>query len=79
MPIKIFLAVTTKSGKEKEVQMRLRAIDGVTLSCSITEGHYNVVAMVEVPSLDEYRSFSVDRVSLVPNIDDYTSFIIMEE
>jgi DNA-binding Lrp family transcriptional regulator len=79
MPVKIFLAVTTKSGKAKEVQKNLRAIGGVILTCSISTGVYDVVAIVEVPSLDDYRSFSIDKVSSVPNVVDYTSFIIMDE
>ena len=79
MPIRVFLAVVTKQGKAKEVQRNLRAIDDVVLACSVSDGEYNVVAMVEVPSLDDYRSFSIDKVSAVPNIVDYTSFIIMDQ
>ena len=79
MPVKVFLAVTVKSGKAKEVQKNLRAIDEVILSCSVSDGQYDVVAIVEVTSLDDYRSFSIDKVSSVPNIADYTSFIIMDE
>ncbi len=79
MPIKVFLAVVTKPGKEKEVQKNLRTIDEVTLACSVSDGLYNVVAMIEVKTLDDYRTFSIDRVSTVPNIIDYTSFIIMEQ
>jgi DNA-binding Lrp family transcriptional regulator len=79
MPIKVFLAVVTKPGKAKEVQKNLRAIDEVTLACSVSDGLYHVVAMIEVPTLDEYRTFSIDKVSAVPNILDYTSFIIMDQ
>ncbi|MFW9965441.1 MAG: Lrp/AsnC family transcriptional regulator [Candidatus Sifarchaeia archaeon] len=79
MPIKVFLAVVTKSGKEKEVQKNLRSIDEVTLACTVSDGLYNVVAIIEVPTLDEYRTFSIDKVSAVPNVLDYTSFIIMDE
>ncbi|MFW9965268.1 MAG: Lrp/AsnC ligand binding domain-containing protein [Candidatus Sifarchaeia archaeon] len=78
MSIKVFLAVVTKSGKEKEVQKNLRAIDEVKLACSVSDGLYDVVAMIEVLTLDEYRTFSIDKVSAVPNIIDYTSFIIMD-
>ncbi len=79
MPIKVFLAVVTKPGKEKDVQKNLRAIDEVTLACSVSDGLYNVVAMIEVKTLDDYRTFSIDKVSSVPNIIDYTSFIIMDQ
>ena len=79
MPVKVFLAVRTKPGKSKEVQKNVRAIDEVTLACSVADGIYDVVAIVEVPSLDEYRTFSIDKVSGVSNILDYTSFIIMDQ
>jgi len=79
MPIKVFLAATVKPGKAKEVQKNLRAIDEVVLACSVSDGPYNVVAMVEVSSLDDYRTFSIDKVSAVSHMLDYTSFIIMDE
>ena len=79
MPIKIFLGVKVKSGKAKEVQKNLRTIDEVVLVCSVSDGLFDVVAMVEVTTLDDYRSFSIDKVGVVPNIIDYTSFIIMDE
>ena len=79
MPVKIFLTVVAKSGKAKDVQKNLRALDEVVLACSVSDGQYDIVAMVEVSSLDDYRSFSIDRVASVPNITDYTSFIIMDE
>ena len=79
MPIKIFLGVTVKSGKAKEVQKNLRTIDEVVLVCSVSDGLFDVVAMVEVTTLSDYRTFSIDKVAVVPHIDDYTSFIIMDE
>ena len=79
MPIKVFLAVNIKSGKAKEVQKSLKDIDVVQLACVVTDGEYDIVALIEVSSLDEYRTFSIDKVSGIPHITDYTSFIIMDE
>ncbi len=79
MAIKIFLGINVKSGKAKEVQKNIRAIDEVVLVCSVSDGLFDVVAMVEVTTLADYRTFSIDKVAVVPNIDDYTSFIIMDE
>lgn len=79
MPVKVFLAATVKPGKAKEVQKNLRAFDEVVLACSVADGIYDIVAMVEVTSLDDYRAFSIDKVSSVHNIIDYTSFIIMDQ
>ena len=79
MPVKVFLAAIVKPGKAKEVQKNLRAIEEVVLVCSVSDGPYDIVAMVEVSSLDDYRTFSIDKVSLVQHMIDYTSFIIMDE
>lgn len=79
MPVKVFFAATVKPGKAKEVQKNLRAIDEVVLACSVSDGIYDIVAMVEVISLDDYRTFSIDKVSAIPNVIDYTSFIIIDQ
>jgi DNA-binding Lrp family transcriptional regulator len=79
MPVKIFLAVNAKSGKEKQVQAALKKFEEVTLSCCVSDGPYDVVALVEVLSLEEYKTFSIDRVSSIPHIIDYTSFISMDQ
>ena len=79
MPVTIFLAVNVKSGKEKQVQTALKNFEEVTLACAVSAGPYNVVALVEVPSLDEYKSFSIDKVGKLQHITDYTSFIAMDQ
>jgi DNA-binding Lrp family transcriptional regulator len=79
MPVKVFLATTVKPGKAKEVQKDLKAIEEVVLACSVSDGIYDVVAMVEVSTLDDYRNFSIDIVSTVRHILDYTSFIIIDQ
>ena len=79
MPVKVFFAATVKPGKAKEVQKNLRSIDEVVLACSVSDGIYDIVAMVEVISLDDYRTFSIDKVSAIPNVIDYTSFIIIDQ
>jgi DNA-binding Lrp family transcriptional regulator len=79
MPVTIFLAVNVKSGKEKQVQTALKKFEEVTLVCAISAGPYDVVALVEVDSLEDYKTFSIDRVGKLPNITDYTSFISMDQ
>ena len=79
MPVTIFLAVNVESGKERQVQAALKKFDEVTLVCSVSAGPYDVVALVEVPSLEVYKEFSVDRVSKLSYITDYTSFIAMDQ
>jgi DNA-binding Lrp family transcriptional regulator len=79
MPVKIFLAVNVKSGKEKQVQGSIKKFEEVTLACCVSDGPYDVVALVEVPTLEEYKAFSIDKVSSLQHITDYTSFITIDQ
>ncbi|MHA2025066.1 MAG: Lrp/AsnC family transcriptional regulator [Candidatus Thorarchaeota archaeon] len=79
MPVKIFLAVNVKSGKGKEVQGNIKKFEEVTLVCSVSAGTYDIVAFVEVPTLEEYKAFSIDKVSSLQDITDYTSFITIDQ
>ncbi|MFW9811591.1 MAG: Lrp/AsnC family transcriptional regulator [Candidatus Thorarchaeota archaeon] len=79
MSVTIFLAVNVQSGKEQKVQAALKKFNEVTLACAVSAGPYDVVALVEIPSLEEYKAFSIDRVSTIPHITDYTSFIVMDQ
>ena len=79
MPIKVFLAINTKKGHAEDIQSKLTKYDEVTLVCTVKNGIYDVVAIVDVDSLENYRNFSIDKVGKLPNIDDYTSFIILGE
>ncbi|MFW9810197.1 MAG: Lrp/AsnC ligand binding domain-containing protein, partial [Candidatus Thorarchaeota archaeon] len=79
MPVRIFLAINVKEGRAKQVQSNLKKFDWVTLACSVSNGPYDVVAFVEVPSLEEYKEFSVDKVSTLQYVTDYTSFITIEQ
>jgi DNA-binding Lrp family transcriptional regulator len=79
MPIKIFLAITTKKGHAEDIHSRLTKFDEVTLACLVKNGIFDIVAIVEVESLETYRLFSIDKIGKLPFIDDYTSFITLGE
>ena len=79
MPIKVFLAIITKKGHAEDIQSRLTKHNEVTLVCTVKNGIFDVVAIVDVDSLENYRNFSIDKVGKLPNIEDYTSFIILGE
>jgi len=79
MPIKVFLAINTKKGHAEDIQSRLTKYNEVTLVCTVKNGIFDVVAIVDVESLENYRNFSIDTVGKFPNIEDYTSFIILGE
>ncbi len=79
MPIKVFLAINTKKGHAEDIQSKLTKYNEVTLVCTVKNGIFDVVAIVDVESLENYRVFSIDKVGRLPNIEDYTSFIILGE
>jgi len=79
MPIKVFLAINTKKGHAEDIQSRLTKYNEVSLVCTVKNGIFDVVAIVDVESLENYRNFSIDTVGKFPNIEDYTSFIILGE
>jgi len=79
MPIKVFLAINTKKGYAEDIQSKLTKFNEVTLVCTVKNGIFDVVAIVDVGSLELYRIFSIDKVGKMPHIEDYTSFIILGE
>ncbi|MFX1482647.1 MAG: Lrp/AsnC family transcriptional regulator [Promethearchaeota archaeon] len=79
MPVKIFLAVKAKEGRADQVQHSLKKLEEVIMVCTVSDGPYDVVALVEVPTLEEYKSFSIDKVGSVHHVIDYTSFIAIEQ
>ncbi|MFW9920167.1 MAG: Lrp/AsnC ligand binding domain-containing protein [Candidatus Thorarchaeota archaeon] len=79
MPIKVFLAINTKKGHAEDIQSRLTKYNEVSLVCTVKNGIFDVVAIVDVDSLENYRNFSIDKVGKLPNLEDYTSFIILGE
>jgi DNA-binding Lrp family transcriptional regulator len=79
MPIKVFLAIKAKKGHIEDTRARLTRFDEVTLACIVKDGVFDIVAIVDVESLELYRMFSIDKVGKIPFIEDYTSFIILDE
>ncbi len=78
MPVRIFLAVNAKEGRAKKIQDSLRNFEEVVLVCTVANGPYDVVAIVDVKSLEDYKSFSIDKVGSLSDVYDYTSFITID-
>lgn len=79
MPIKVFLAISCGRGRIREVQKQLRKFEEITTICIVENGQFDLVAFVDVESLEDYRNFSIDKVGRLPHIDDYTSFVTLAE
>jgi len=74
MVVKVFLVLNTEPGRLDEIHATLKEFDEVVFSCPVENGPYDIVAMVEVESLDGYRVL-IERVAAIPNTVDFSSFI----
>ncbi|MHA1960508.1 MAG: Lrp/AsnC family transcriptional regulator [Candidatus Thorarchaeota archaeon] len=75
MAIRIFLTIRVEEGMAEAVRQKLAEFPEVQESYRVVTGGYNVVAFVEVKTMDRYRSFSVDQVGTISGVIDYTSFL----
>jgi len=74
MVVKVFLVVTAEAERLDKIHVTLNAFDEVVFSCLVENGPYDIVAMVEVDSLDGYRSL-IEKVAAIPHTEDFSSFI----
>lgn len=74
MVVKVFLVVNAESERLNKIHSTLKAFDEVVFSCLVENGPYDIVALVEVESLDGYRSL-IEKVASIPHTEDFSSFI----
>ncbi|MHA1136189.1 MAG: Lrp/AsnC ligand binding domain-containing protein [Candidatus Thorarchaeota archaeon] len=74
MVVKVFLIVNAKPERLKEIHKILKGFDEVVFSCLVENGPYDIVAMIEVDTLDGYRPL-IEKVASIPHTDDFSSFI----
>jgi DNA-binding Lrp family transcriptional regulator len=74
MVVKVFLVVNAKPEQRDEIHMILKGFDEVVFSCLVENGPYDIVAMVEVDTLDGYRPL-IEKVATIPHTEDFSSFI----
>ena len=74
MVVKVFLVVNTEPGRLDEIYNTLKNFDEVVFSCPIESGPFDIVAMVEVDTLDGYRVL-IEKVAAIPHTVDFSSFI----
>ncbi len=75
---RIFVAIKTVVGKAESVRQSLRSEQMVREACTVYSGPYDVVILVDVPSLEEYQKFVLYTLPRINGISDYESFITME-
>ncbi|MGY5880027.1 MAG: Lrp/AsnC ligand binding domain-containing protein [Candidatus Thorarchaeota archaeon] len=74
MVVKVFLVINTEPGRLDEIYANLKGFDEVVFACPIENGPFDIVAMVEVESLEGYRVL-IERVAAIPHTVDFSSFI----
>ncbi|NWF94587.1 MAG: Lrp/AsnC family transcriptional regulator [Candidatus Thorarchaeota archaeon] len=75
MPFRVFVAVKTSAAKMEQVRRYLREQRVVSQACSVYTGPYDIIAVVDVDSLDDYRRFALYDLPRIDGIEDYESFI----
>ena len=77
MAVRIFLMVKVEPGYTDKIISKLKTFEEVSLVCLIDEGPYDIIAVIDVESFDDYRIFSMDRIGSMHHLEDYTSFITL--
>lgn len=72
--VKIFLVIDAKPERINEIYTILKDFDEVVFSCMVDNGPNDIVAMIEVDNLDDYRGL-IERVAAIPHTEDFSSFI----
>lgn len=74
MTVKVFLAVKAEADHETDIITKLKARKSVKEIYLIKSRTYDVIASIEVDSLDSYRSF-LDEIAHLKGVRDFESFI----
>jgi DNA-binding Lrp family transcriptional regulator len=77
MTIRVLFTVMSKPGKSEAIMKKLRAQREVLEAHTISDGKFDVIAWIGVPSLDDYRGF-IEKMAEIPEIDDFESFITVD-
>lgn len=75
---RIFVGISTKPGMAEKVRQELLQLKEVSSACTISSGDYDVVAIVEIHTLERYSSFAIDTLASIDGIRDYHSFIAVD-
>ena len=68
MATKAFILIETAVGKDKEVANELRQLEGVKSADKVT-GPYDVIATIEVETMDDIEELVTANIQPIPSID----------
>lgn len=67
MATKAFVLIETSVGKDKEAANKLRQLKGVNSADTVT-GPYDVIATIEVETLDDIDELVTSKIQPIPSI-----------
>jgi hypothetical protein len=74
MVVKVFLVIDAQPERLDKIHKTLKGFDEVKFSCMVDRGPNDIVAMIEVEDLNDYRGL-IERVAAIPHTEDFSSFI----
>jgi len=77
MVVKVFFTINTEPGLLDTMYTILTELTEVVFSCLVDSGPYDIVAMVEVDTLDGYREL-IEKIAALPHTEDFASFIALD-
>jgi len=77
MTIRVLFTVMSKPDKAEVILSKLRAQKEVLEAHTISDGKFDVIAWIGVPSLGHYRMF-IEKMAEIKEIDDFESFITVD-
>ena len=77
MTIRVLFTVMSKPDKADLILSKLRAQEEVIEAHTISDGKFDVIAWIGVPSLEAYRMF-IEKMAEIKEIDDFESFITVD-
>lgn len=77
MALRVLFTVTAKESKADKILLDLRARQEVIEAHTISDGIFDLIAWINVPSLNHYRLF-IEEISDIKEIVDFESFITVD-
>jgi DNA-binding Lrp family transcriptional regulator len=73
--VRAYILMAVEIGKTDSVVAELRKIDAA-IRVAVTTGEYDIVVLVEVPSLEALYELTVDQIHKIPGIADTTTAVV---
>jgi len=73
--IMAYILMDIEIGRADEVLQELRKIEEAT-KISVTTGEYDIIILLEVPTLEDLYDITVKRIHMIPGIKETTTAVV---